>query len=198
MSKRNQTFAHTQTLLTHRRNASISSPYECRNSGYQCPHPLIGDRRSRIHFHVTGALELFEDENVRHAAAGLNQRRCDDVSEPTFSTLASGRDKKRAAAALAFLPPRELAGTARERVVAARESSLMESAHPTSRLSPPAAWPFQAPFRQPDCGGGGGCIEGGADDFALHVRAMSFFLRPFLNHKHDKARTSRFTVMEFR
>src|SRR5437870_9434093 len=66
---------------------------------------LIGKSPVEIDFHVAGALELFEDDVV-HAAAGIDQAVAMMVSEPPSSTWrAAAKNRRGRCRALASIPP---------------------------------------------------------------------------------------------
>src|SRR5882724_11180770 len=92
-------------------------------------HALVRKPPVKVDFHVTGALELFEDDVV-HAAAGVNQRRGNNRERSAFLHVARGRCK-----AFASIPPESTLPDGGVTALYARARRVTESSSTTtSRL----------------------------------------------------------------
>src|ERR1700691_3079006 len=132
-------------------------------------HALVDQAAVEIDFHVAGTFELFEDDVV-HAAAGIDQRGSDDGERATLFDVSRGSEK--AARALQSISVdttgKNFTGRRRNGVVSAAETGeRVEQNHNVALVFHQPLGFFEDHLRDLNVALGR-LVEGGADDFALH------------------------------
>ena len=149
---------------------------------------LVGEAAVEIDFHVTGALEFFEDDVV-HAAAGVDQRGGDDGERAAFFHVASGGEE--AARTLQSVgvdtAGEHFAGRRSDGVVGAREASdAVEQHDDVALVFDEALGFFQHHFGDLNVALRS-FVEGGADDFALDgALHVGDFFGALVDEQHDE------------
>src|SRR5208337_57840 len=152
-------------------------------------HALIGETAVEIDFHIAGALEFLEDDVV-HAAAGVDQGGGDDGERAAFFDVASrGKEAAWALQGVGINTAAEyFTGRRGDGVVSAGEAcDGVQKDNDVALVLDEALGFFENHFRNLDVALGR-LVECGADDFtldgALHVRD---FFRTFVDEEHDQS-----------
>ncbi len=149
---------------------------------------LVHQAAIEIDFHVAGAFELFEDDVV-HAAAGVNQCGGDDGERAGFFDVArGGEETARPLQGVGVnTAGKHLAGRRRDGVIGARETrDRIEQDHDVALVLDEALRFFEHHFGDLDVALRR-LIERRADHFALHgALHVRDFLGPLVNQQHDQ------------
>src|SRR5208337_4683717 len=137
---------------------------------------------------IAGALELFEDDLV-HAAAGIDQRRRDNCQAAAVLGVARGAEK------LLGLVQRVGIDAARQDLARRRHYGVVGAREPRDRVEqdddvapvldqPPRLFDYHLGHLHVT---GGRLVEGRADDLALHrAQHVGDFLGPLIDQQHDQ------------